>query len=142
VFISTLNSVSEEGFLSGPEFCDSVGASRGSLQERAGSRHASQLSSARGNDGLSGDTALLEKIQNKVQTSRGKAATCQKAAAVPQVSAKGAGKKATVRSADQEATHPMTTRRAGRAGNLRDGGGSRATVTSDHSSTSGHSAGT
>jgi hypothetical protein len=32
--------------------------------------------------------------------------------------------------------------RAGRAGSLRDGSGSRATVTSDHSSTSGHSAGT
>jgi hypothetical protein len=36
----------------------------------------------------------------------------------------------------------MITRRAGRAGGPRDGGGSRATVSSDHSSTSGHSAGT
>jgi hypothetical protein len=45
------------------------GASRGSLQERAGFRHASQLSSGRGNNGLSGNAALSEKIQNKVQTS-------------------------------------------------------------------------
>jgi hypothetical protein len=47
---------------------------------------------------------------------------------------KGAGKKATTRSADSEATHPMTTRRASRAGSLRDGGGPRATDTSGSSS--------
>jgi hypothetical protein len=44
------------------------GAFRGSLQERAGSRHADQLSSARDNNGLSGNAALLEKIQIKVQS--------------------------------------------------------------------------
>jgi hypothetical protein len=44
------------------------GAARGSLQERAGSRHDGQLSSARGNNGLSGNAALLEKIQVKVQS--------------------------------------------------------------------------
>jgi hypothetical protein len=36
----------------------------------------------------------------------------------------------------------MITRRAGRAGGPRDGGGSRATDTSGHFSTSGHSSGT
>jgi hypothetical protein len=41
----------------------------------------------------------------------------------PQEPTKGAGKKATARSADQEATNPMTTR-ASRAGGLRGVGGS------------------
>jgi hypothetical protein len=44
------------------------GAVRGSLQERAGSRHASQLLSARGINGLSGNAALLQKMQIEVQT--------------------------------------------------------------------------
>jgi hypothetical protein len=49
----------------GPPPCK--GASRGCLQERAGTRHAGQLSSARGNNGLSGNPALLQKMQIKVQ---------------------------------------------------------------------------
>jgi hypothetical protein len=56
---------------------------------------------------------------------KGKAAARPKVAAGPdpQEPAKGAGKKATVRSADQEATHPMQTR-ASRARGLRGVGGS------------------
>jgi hypothetical protein len=38
------------------------------LQERASTRQADQLSSVRGNNGLSGNAALLEKIQIKVQS--------------------------------------------------------------------------
>jgi hypothetical protein len=44
------------------------GSSRGSLQERAVSRHANHLSSARGDNGLSANATLLEKIQNEVRT--------------------------------------------------------------------------
>jgi hypothetical protein len=55
------------------------------------------------------------------------------AAPKPQEPAKGACKKASTRTADQEATHPMQTR-ASRAGGLRSKGGSRATVTSVTSS--------
>jgi hypothetical protein len=44
------------------------GASMGNLPERAGSRHASQLTTARGNTALRGKAELLEQIQNEVQT--------------------------------------------------------------------------
>jgi hypothetical protein len=44
------------------------GASRGCLQERVGTRHADQLSSARGNNGQSGNAALLQEMQIKVQS--------------------------------------------------------------------------
>jgi hypothetical protein len=42
------------------------GASRGSLQERAGSRHISQLASSRWIHSLSGNATPLESIQYKV----------------------------------------------------------------------------
>jgi hypothetical protein len=44
------------------------GAVRGSSYERVSSRHVSQLASARGINGLSGNAAPLEKIQIRVQT--------------------------------------------------------------------------
>jgi hypothetical protein len=58
---------------------------------------------------------------------KGKAAARSKVAAAPepQVPAKGAGKKASTRTADQEATNPMVTRqKASGAGGLRGVGGS------------------
>jgi hypothetical protein len=43
-----------------------IGASRGSLQERAGSRHLSQLASSHGTHSLSGNATPLESIQYRV----------------------------------------------------------------------------
>jgi hypothetical protein len=51
-----------------PDTVMGKGASRGCLEERAGTRHADQLSSAHGNNGQSGTPAALQKMQSLVQS--------------------------------------------------------------------------